>query len=91
MQERVVAAPAAVAAAATMASVDANKTTGYEVFVQKCFSQHKFQNPEKVKVKILLKRCVVLLSLVKKKICLLKRGYFLYLFNNLLDIILQFY
>jgi len=57
-QERV-AAPV-VATAATMASVDANKTTGYEVFVQKCFSQHKFQNPEKVKdVEEFNKQCSV--------------------------------
>lgn len=43
-----------------MAAADANKTTGYEVFVQKCFSQHKFQNPEKVKdVEEFNKQCSV--------------------------------
>lgn len=44
----------------TMAASDANKTTGYEVFVQKCFSQHKFQNPDKVKdVEEFNKQCSV--------------------------------
>lgn len=44
----------------SMAASDANKTTGYEVFVQKCFSQHKFQNPDKVKdVEEFNKQCSV--------------------------------
>eukprot|EP00088_Acartia_fossae_P018526 TRINITY_DN2070_c1_g1_i10.p1 TRINITY_DN2070_c1_g1~~TRINITY_DN2070_c1_g1_i10.p1 ORF type:complete len:358 (-),score=81.28 TRINITY_DN2070_c1_g1_i10:26-1099(-) len=47
-------------ATVNMAGADANKTTGYEVFVQKCFSQHKFQNPEKVKdVEEFNKQCSV--------------------------------
>jgi len=42
------------------AGTDASKTTGYEVFVQKCFSQHKFQNPDKVKdVEEFNKQCSV--------------------------------
>jgi len=47
--------------AVTMAAgTDASKTTGYEVFVQKCFSQHKFQNPDKVKdVEEFNKQCSV--------------------------------